>query len=74
MELLVSIDNEIGRRGRVVVSLIDNAEEMDRELVLKHPFLLRLRVLLAAKRIVHRHRKLEKSQERLHKLSAHIVK
>lgn len=74
MELLVSIDNEIGRRGRVVVSLIDNAEEIDRELCLKHPFLLRIRVLLAAKRIVARHRKLEKSAARLHKIAQHLAK
>jgi hypothetical protein len=54
------IDNTIGVRGRVVVT----DDKTDREVILKTPFLLRVRCWLAARRIAKRARKLAKFNKR----------
>lgn len=54
------VDNSLFRRGRVVVALFNGEVEIDREMVLKSPFLLRIRCRLAARRIKARQRKLGK--------------
>lgn len=57
----VYVDNYVGFRGRVIVALVDElGNELDRELVLKFPFGLRIRCWLAACRIRARQRKLAK--------------
>lgn len=69
MKPSVYIDNSIGRRGRVVVAALDEAgKEVDHEIVLKHPMLLRLRVRLAWRRVRVRARKLAKVSARLKEL------
>jgi len=55
-------DNTIGLLGRVVV--LDPDHKEDREVVLKHPFLLRVRCWLAMWRLVRRTRKLNKFNKR----------
>jgi len=65
MPYKITIDNKIGRRGRVVVSLMDGAKVLDREIVLKHPFLLRIRIRLAMRRLRVRARKIGRMKEKL---------
>ena len=61
------IDNDIRPRGRVVVELFDEDYD-DRELLFKLPFLLRIRIKLAAKRLQKRHRKMVKANKALDKM------
>jgi hypothetical protein len=56
------VDDQMGLRGRIVV--LNPKDKSDREIVFKHPFLLRLRCWLAMWRIVRRERKLAKFNAR----------
>jgi hypothetical protein len=51
-------DNTLGLLGKVVV--LDPEHKEDREVIFKHPFLLRIRACLAVWRLVRRQRKLAK--------------
>lgn len=61
MKAVVHIDNSIGMRGRVVVSMVsEGGEVLDRELVFKHPAGLRMRIKAAWRRMKRRAKKLAK--------------
>ena len=61
MKAEVKIDNSIGMRGRVVVSMVsEGGEVVDRELVFKHPAGLRVRIAMAWNRMKRRQKKLAK--------------
>lgn len=65
MTVKAYVNNDLGFRGRVVVAMFDEiGKETDRELILKHPFLLRIRCRLALRRMRVRQRKLAKFNER----------
>lgn len=50
--------------NKVKVEMFENGESEDQEFVRKHPFLLRLRMALAASRMKRRFRKIQKFNKR----------
>lgn len=57
----VYVNNDLGFHGRVVVGLFDGeGKEIDREIVFKHPCLLRMRCRFALRRMRVRQRKIAK--------------
>jgi hypothetical protein len=61
MTILTYVNNDLGFRGRVVVAMYNGeGKEVDREMVFKHPFLLRIRCRLALRRLLVRQRKIAK--------------
>ena len=65
MTILTYVNNDLGFHGRVVVGMFNGeGKEVDREILWKRPFLLRLRCLLALRRMMRRQRKIAKFNER----------
>lgn len=65
----VDFDWSKGIRGRLVLVLIgDDGQAVDKEILLKHPLLLRIRLRMAMRRIIRRQRKIRKFLQRLEKL------
>lgn len=66
MDYKVDFDWSKGIRGRLVLALIgDDGTVVDKEIMLKHPLLLRIRLRLAMRRIVRRQRKIAKFLKRI---------
>lgn len=66
MDYKVDFDWSKGIRGRLVLALIgDDGMVVDKEIMLKHPLLLRIRLRLAMRRIVRRQRKIAKFLKRI---------
>ena len=61
MTILTYVNLDLGFRGRVVVGMFNtDGKEVDRELLFKHPFLLRCRCWFALGRMLRRQRKIAK--------------
>ena len=61
MTILTYVNNDLGFRGRVVVGMFNSeGKEVDREILWKHPCMLRLRCRKALIRMLKRQRKIER--------------
>jgi|LakMenEpi03Aug12_release.lakeMendotaPanAssembly.Ray.scaffolds.fasta_scaffold6482800_1 hypothetical protein len=62
----IDFDWSKGIRGRLVLALVgDDGEIVDKEIMLKHPLLLRIRLRMAMRRIIRRQRKIRKFLKRV---------
>jgi hypothetical protein len=64
MNILTVVDSSKGFRGRVIFYLVDkDGNELDSEIILKHPFLIRVRAYFAVCRMLRRQRRLRLFQK-----------
>lgn len=60
MKMKILFDHSKGIRGRMILMWVDDAgQEIDREILLKHPLLLRLRLYKAMLRMKRRQEKMK---------------
>lgn len=68
MGLKVFFDFSKGRNGVIVLGLMDGEKQLDQETIsFRHPFLLRLRMLLGVSRMKRRQVKIGKFVEKINK-------
>lgn len=66
MKYSVDFDWSKGIRGRLILSMLsESGAVVDKEIMLKHPMLLRIRLRLAMRRMIRRQRKIAKFLSRV---------